>query len=348
MNPLHRFTPDWRQFGATQWAAVTAIVVLALTVTGFAVTRDDQLPDGAALKVDDRVVSADQLQSRVDTLKALYGVEVPTDAKERDNFDRDAAKSYALQVLIEGAAKDKDIEIADKAVADALNVLIKQRYPDGGRDAFIDALGSMGASEEQVLAEIKQQMVVARLFDDVTRGISVSDADLRKAFDERRKSLATPERRQLRNIVVKKKADAQQVVRALAAGEDFAVLARAVSLDQSTKGKGGELGLVAADQLESAYAKAAFGAEPGAAFGPIKSEHGWNVGLVEQVRKPVPARFAKVKDGLRQTLQNEMAMEAWRGWLQDLLGDHTVEYADDYRPDDPDSVPDLLGAETQQ
>lgn len=348
MNALRRFTPDWRSFGTTQWAAVTAIVVLALTVTGFAVTRDGVLPDDAALKVDDRVVTVDQLQGRIDTLTALYGVEVPTEGQQKDAFKRDAAKSYALQILIDGAAEDHEIVIADKAANDALALLIKQRYPDGGRSAFVDALGEMGASEEQVLDEIKQQMVVARLFDEVTQGVKVSADEVRKAFTERKDSLGTPERRLLRNIVVEKKADALKVLEALDAGGDFSALARAVSLDSSTKADGGELGVVSSTDMENVYAKAAFKAETGQAFGPIKSEHGWNVGLVEEVQPPVAARFNQVRPALLKTLQNEKSMGEWRAWLQDLLADHAVVYADDYQPDDPDSVPDLLGQQTPQ
>jgi peptidyl-prolyl cis-trans isomerase C len=54
--------------------------------------------------------------------------------------------------------------------------------------------------------------------------------------------------------------------------------------------------------------------------------------------RPGPATYA---DELRTTLIGERSFEVWTAWLRDVLHDADVEYADDFRPDDPDEGPDM-------
>lgn len=342
MKPITRFVPDWLTTGLGRLLALAGVFVLVVaTGTAVALTRGGDLPEGTAFEIDGDNVSVDQLDSRIDALKALYGVEEPTKKEKLDTFRRDAAKSLAVQLMMEDAAEEKDIVIAEKRIADTLDTLIEQRYPDGNRNAFIEALGDLGASETQVRDEIEQQMMVARLFDDVTKGVSVTPDEVKSAFEEHKSDLATPERREIRNIVVQSKRDAGQVLRALRAGASFPDLARQVSIDGSTRKKGGSLGLVAAEQVDSGYAKQAFATRAGRTFGPVKTKHGWNIGQVERIVPGKPAAFADVKKTLHKTLVAEESMKSWRAWLGDLIDDHEVVYADDYRPDDPDAVPTL-------
>lgn len=223
--------------------------------------------------------------------------------------------------------------------------MVEQRYPDGGRTAFVQALGDLGASEQQGPDEIEQQLPVARIFELVTRDVEVSDTELREEFAQRREELGTPERRTLRNIVVSTRGDAVRVLAALRAGAPFAAVAERSSLDSATRDKGGKLDTVAASQLATGHAAAAFEATVGRTFGPVKTKHGWNVGLVEGAVPAHPAAYAKVADTLRTALLGERAFQAWTDWLREPIREADVEYADDFRPADPDAVPDM-GAPT--
>jgi len=69
---------------------------------------------------------------------------------------------------------------------------------------------------------------------------------------------------------------------------------------------------------------------------------------VDRVVKAVPATFVQVRDALRETVIAERSLEAWREWLSDVIADHDVTYADAYRPDDPDAVPDIDEATLDQ
>jgi peptidyl-prolyl cis-trans isomerase C len=184
-------------------------------------------------------------------------------------------------------------------------------------------------------------MMVARLFDDVTKDVSVSDAEVRQAFQARRASLGIGEQRLIRNIVVDTRKDALPVLAALRSGASFAAVAKRSSLDGATRDKGGLLGKVSADQLDKEYAASAFAAAVGQPFGPVHTSHGWNVGLVESAFPARAATFAAVSQQLKTSLQQEKWGAVWTDWLRELLANADVEYAESYRPADQDGVPEM-------
>lgn len=340
-----KFAPRQMLVSRGAIAAVVALLVVAAGVAGYLVIREPELPQDAAFAVGDDVVDADEVETRMKALQALYGVKRPAEAEQLASFRKDTAKTMALEILLRRESADAGITVPTKRVQDSLTALVDQRYPDGGRTAFVQALGDLGASEQQVLDEIEQQMLVALLFDHVTGDVEVSDSDVREAFAERRDELGKLERRALRNIVVTTRSDAARVLAALRAGAPFAQVVARSSLDASTRNKGGSLGTVAASELASRYATVAFDAGVGEPFGPVKTKYGWNVGVVESVVAAKPADFDMVAEQLRTILLGERAFSVWTDWLRDVMGDADVVYADEFRPADPDAVPDM-GAPT--
>ncbi|MBK0870857.1 peptidylprolyl isomerase [Saccharopolyspora sp. HNM0986] len=339
------FGQRWRRRLAAPRArkvlAACAILLLALGGGGYFWLRAGTLPDGVALRVNDRDVTVEQFEGKVRTMKALYGVQQPSDPAGQAEFRRMTAKSYALQLVLEQAGRERNVVVPDKAARDVLDRYITEQAGEGAqaRAKFVEALGNAGTSEPDVVAEIKRMLQVNRLFEQTTKGSTVTDEDVRRAFPERKASLGTPETRDLRNIVVRTREDADRVLSRLRAGEPFEAVAADVSLDGQTRAAGGQLGKLEAAQLEDGYAKAAFQPPQGVPFGPVQTQHGWNVGEVLGVHPPVPAVFEQVRDQLKQQLTYEKTMDRWQKWLGDRLRAADVSYADDYRPADPDSPP---------
>lgn len=322
-------------------AMVGAAVLVVVGVLGYRVVSDP-LPDDAVLRYGDTVVTEDDLQGRVEILGALYGVKRPEDDSEGKQFDKDAAKSMAVSLILEGAIADHDIEVPERKAQDELDQLIEDQLV-GGRQAFVDWLAEVGISEQDVLDEITRQLGTSMLVEQVVKDVpEVTDEDVRAAYDEHQDRMVTPEARQLLNIVVETKQDARRVLEAARGGADFADLAATWSLDGSTRQQGGDLGPVTADQLEPDYADAAFSTLRGAVFGPVQTQFGWNVGKVLAIQPSRSLSFGAVKDELAQELRNKARLEVWRDYLGDLLEDADVEYADAFEPDDPTAPPSDL------
>ena len=321
---------------------LVAVTVIALS-GWYVASASDALPANAVLRYDGQTVTKADLASRVKVLSALYGVEAPTSGPKVDEFNRQAAKSYAVGLILADEAARRKIVIADKQATDQLDGLIDDQL-QGGRDAFVQFLQTSGISEESVLDEIKRQLATAKLVEQVTADLpTVTDAQVAAFYEKNKTKMVTDTTRTISNIVVADEAQARQIARLAAKpGADFAALAKSYSADGSTKDKGGALGAVTQSQLDPAFGKAAFAVGQGAVFGPVKTQYGWNVGKIDAITPAKSLALADVSTSVRTELENQARLVMWRGFLAKLLGSADVDYATSYLPDDPKAAPDDL------
>jgi peptidyl-prolyl cis-trans isomerase C len=322
-------------------AAVALVALLAGAGTALALGgRGSSCPGkDNALKVEGTAVSTAEFSRRIELLRALYDVRPPTEEAKLGAFRGDAAKGMAVAILVAHDVAKRNLQTADKTVRDGLDRFIAQRYPEGGRSQFIQALGNFGISEDDVLGEFRRLLETRSLFQAVTADVSVSEDDITKAFGERKDQLAAPERRHLRHLVVKTEAEAQTALNRINGPETFEDVVKAVSLDTSTKDQGGDLGTVSRAQLDPAFGTAAFEAAKGKTFGPVQTKNGWHVGLVEDVTAGHPVTLAEVHDALRDTMVAELRLTKWRGYLAARIREADTCYAKGNRPADPKAAP---------
>jgi peptidyl-prolyl cis-trans isomerase C len=323
--------------------AMVMLIGLLLLIAGGAGIRifrheAQGLPEDAVFRVDGTVVTKEQLQHRAALMEFLYGVVKPAERAKVDDFNRSLAKAVAVSAIVERAAREQNIVIADKAASDQLQKMIADSGTD--RRAFVQGLGSRGLSERDVLDEIKLQQANVRLFAQVTKEVpAATDADIKRYFAEHRGEMTVPESRGLLNVVVSSESQARRVAQLAKSGDDFATLAERFSIDESTRGNGGSLGTVEAEQLDAGYATAAFAATNGQVFGPVKTSHGWNVGQVTAIHRATPLSFPQVKDSIASKLDQDAKQAAWDAFLANRIKAAHVQYAPDFRPSDPDAPP---------
>lgn len=331
-----------RRTNRARWGVVAAVVIALVATAAFVIVRRNQLPDNAVLRFDGEIITKTDYTSRVNALSALYGVQPPKAGAKATKFRKDAAKSIAVGLILDKAAKDDGIEISDKEASTALDKIIDEQLP-GGRSNFTQFLGSTGISEGDVLDEVKRQLATSRLFDKLTADAKApTGADISTYYDDHQSEMATAERRRIANIVLSTEREADQVLSAASAGTQFDSLARQYSLDSSTKDNGGDLGWLTQDQLASDFGKAAFAAQRGVPFGPVQSEYGWNVGVVVSAQASQPLALTQVTDQLKTELLNQRKLSAWRTWLAKQIKAADIEYADAYKPKNPDAAPSDL------
>ncbi|MDB6164817.1 MAG: peptidylprolyl isomerase [Xanthomonadaceae bacterium] len=132
---------------------------------------------------------------------------------------------------------------------------------------------------------------------------AVDDAALRQRYTLEKTHFIEPEQRLAAHILIKVDASAspaaqkaaQAKAEALAQqarqpGADFAALARANSDDTGSKAAGGDLGWVAKDVMVKPFEDALFAMQPGEIRGPVKSEFGWHIIQLREIKagKQVP------------------------------------------------------------
>jgi peptidyl-prolyl cis-trans isomerase D len=97
-------------------------------------------------------------------------------------------------------------------------------------------------------------------------------------------------------------------------GEDFAKVAAALSEDENTKGRGGDLGFVSEGLFDEAFAAAALALGPGQVSEPVRSASGWHLVKAEEVvpAKQVPLEAARLEIA-KELLVKERAAELAQG-----------------------------------
>lgn len=93
-----------------------------------------------------------------------------------------------------------------------------------------------------------------------------------------------------RHILVPDEETAETVLERLAEGEDFAVVARAVSEDPGSSDSGGDLGWFGRGQMVPEFEEAAFSLEIGETSSPINSPFGWHIiQVIDRTELPLTA-----------------------------------------------------------
>lgn len=152
----------------------------------------------------------------------------------------------------------------------------------------------------------------------------ITDAALKEKYDEIVKKFPEEKEAHLRHILVSDKETAQAVIKALKNGTDFKKLAQQKSKDGTAK-DGGDLGFMRKSELPQELADAAFALSPGAySSEPIKTDFGWHVLKIEEIRDAKPPKFDEIKNELKAL----MTQEAIMGIIKDLRAKAKIELFD--------------------
>jgi peptidyl-prolyl cis-trans isomerase C len=188
---------------------------------------------------------------------------------------------------------------------------------------------------QQQLAMAKQQIIrsvyVQRAVDK-----EISDADLKKKYDDVVGKTPAIEEVKASHILVDSEAKAKDIIAKLNDGGDFAKLAAENSGDPSNKDKGGDLGWFSKQDMVPEFAEAAFKIPEGKiSETPVKTQFGFHVVKVEDKRERPKPSFEEVKPMLQVELRREKLEAMLDGWKSaskvekfDINGDPLKAQAD--------------------
>jgi peptidyl-prolyl cis-trans isomerase D len=175
---------------------------------------------------------------------------------------------------------------------------------------------------------------------------AVSDADIQAYYAAHQNDYKSQEQVKTRHILISvakgadaktdaaAKAKAQDVLRQVKAGGNFADLAKKFSDDPGSKDQGGELPLIPTSSLDPAYAQAAMALNPGQTSDVVRSQFGYHIIQTEQKQPAQVKSLADVRDSIVQSLAasqsaaaeqnqaNQLASEAQKNGLQKTAEAH--------------------------
>ncbi len=153
---------------------------------------------------------------------------------------------------------------------------------------------------------------------DFIQAANVSEPQLQQQYQDNLDSYRTPERVRVRHILIKTqgkskeeaaklKAKAEDVLKQLQHGADFAELAKKDSDDTGTAVKGGELGWITRGQTVPNFEKTAFSQKPGETSGLIETEYGYHIIQTEEKQPAHTQTFDEVKPQLLLDAKKQVA-----------------------------------------
>lgn len=166
----------------------------------------------------------------------------------------------------------------------------------------------------KMLDEAKEQ-IIRNVYVERELAKSVSEAELRSAYDKMVAGLGKVEEVRARHILVADEAKAKDIIAKLKAGTSFEDLSKE-STDTASAANGGDLGYFAKTDMVPEFAEAAFSQSPGSVSEiPVKTQFGWHVIKVEDKRtRPAPA-YDAVKPQIEAQLRREKLgglLESWQ------------------------------------
>jgi foldase protein PrsA len=213
-------------------------------------------------------------------------------------------------------ADDLDIKVEDKEVNERLKQ-VKDQYFNGDDRKYQANLKQQGLTEEQVRREIENQLISEKIYEKVTEGVKVDDAAISDYYAKHKSDYKVAASRDVRHILVAKKALADTIHSQLESGGNFAALAKKYSTDPGSKQNGGKL-TVRKGETAPQFDKVAFELKKGQLSQPVKTQYGWHlIEALSDVKPPSTTPLKDVKEQIRQQLLQEKRQKAITDWSKD-------------------------------
>jgi foldase protein PrsA len=253
------------------------------------------------------------------------------------------------RIQFEREAETLGITVTDDEVAERLTEL-KQQFFEGDEQVYQEELEKQGITEADVLADLRAQLISRKIFDEVTKGETVTDAEVDTYYEENTEQFSTPESREVAHILVDDKALADDLYAQLQDGADFAELAKKHSTDTGSAEEGGKLTDVRGSFVPE-FEEVAFALETGEVGEPVQSQFGWHVITALADTKPAETTpLAEVRDSVRDQLLQDKQNKAMAAWVEQVRTRYAglIAYATGFAPASTATLPTGTGAETGQ
>lgn len=235
--------------------------------------------------VHDRVITEEEWTGE---LKKRYGSEVLMTMINRQVVELEAAAS---NIKITPQEVDQELE------------RMGQGY--GSKEQFLQEMEQqLGLTEELLREETIYRLTLEKI---ATADVEIDDADIDQYLQEYPDQFRPKKQLELSIIKVEEETTAEEVLDRLENGEDFATLAKEVSIDEYTRDHGGRLGLVEEDDpfQPKALMDTASSLSKGDIAGPIQLEDGYGVVYVRNILVPEQPD----EDFIRETVRKQLALE---------------------------------------
>ncbi len=299
-----------------------------------------------------KFIGETQYENFVQNQFGLSRDDFETQLKEELVVDRLQAMMTGWQTVSDASVRADYLKQATKvkfqyAVLSAEDLRNQINPTDAELEAFFQ---KNAARYAQAVPETRQLQYIAFGWNQIPGGPTpISDAAVQQYYSDHQKQFQVPEAVRVRHILVKvapnadaktdaaAKKKAEDILKQLQHGADFATLAKQDSDDPGSKQQGGELGFLQRGTTAPEFDKMAFSLPPGQLSGVFKTQFGYHILQVEEKQdahlKPLSEVRSEILADLTQQQQGQAAQnyaiklqgEAQREGLQKAAQDNHLD-----------------------
>ncbi|MGZ4133935.1 MAG: peptidylprolyl isomerase, partial [Tumebacillaceae bacterium] len=205
---------------------------------------------------------------------------VPTYEETNDSRMQFLQEYVTLHKVMVPLAKQAGIKVDEQSL-DALVKEYKDQVVDlaygGDSEKFAEQLNAYGITDEDIRNNVRDEEYLRKFKEQKVGSTKVTDSEVKTYFDAHKEQF---DHGTISHILVKTQDEAKKVKERLMHGEDFAKVAKEVSLDPTAKQNGGKLEDVQFDMFEQAFQDVA-GKQPiGTLSDPFSTSLGWHILVV--------------------------------------------------------------------
>jgi foldase protein PrsA len=278
-------------------AILAALIVVVIAVFIFLTTRSE-----AVAKIGSEKITKDDLYT--------FFVE---------QSGASAVDTLITKSIIEQEVEKEKVSVNQEEIDEELQKLIDSY---GGQEVFEQTLASSGLTQDLLEEDIKTNLQIEKLLESE---IKITDEEMKTYFDENKNTFAQAEQVKASHILVEDEAKAKEVKEKLAAGEDFAALAKEYSTDTASAESGGDLGFFSKGSMVAEFEDKAFSMKVDEISDPVKSEFGYHIIKVTDKKEAKEANYEDSKAEIKGVLLDEKVAAEYPTWLEDKKEEYKVK-----------------------
>ncbi len=175
------------------------------------------------------------------------------------------------------------------------------------QQAVADKAGDLSKASEYALENERRTLAVAEVLNDYL-ATAVTDDAVRKAYDAVVAAAEPEQEYSAAHILVETEDEAKAIAEEAKGGADFAELAKSKSTGPSGP-SGGDLGWFSKGMMVPEFETAVTSMKPGDVSDPVKSQFGWHVIKLNDVREKPAPKFEDVRDQVAQSVQQQAVQD---------------------------------------
>jgi foldase protein PrsA len=256
--------------------------------------------------------------------KPAKGQSKPTAAQLKTQCEQQykALQQQVLGFLISsawvlGEAESQGVHASDAEVKKQFEQIKNQQFPKA--EEFKKFLASSGQSVTDLLLRVKLNLLSSKIQQKVSKEKgTVTQAQISKYYNEHKSQFGTPEKRNVKIILTKTEAQANKAKQEIESGKSFSSVAKATSIDPTSKAKGGELTGVVKGQEEKALDEAVFSAKKGVLGGPVKTPFGYYIYEVTGTTTGNQQTLSQAQASIKQQLTAQQQQQALSKFVKEF------------------------------